>query len=332
MAVGSGLAGQLSIKAETTFGTYAAPDRHIVGWLKGNPTLKPNRVQGGGLYAGEVGERADRYVETHREASGTIEVEISRKQAGLIFNQLLGGTASVVQQGATSAWLQTHTAQADVAGKSLTIMVGVPQADGTVRAYTFLGSKITKATFSCGVGELLTCSVEVDCRDLTEAQTLVAASYPTGAEPFSFKELTVKTGTFASEASVTGIKKVTIEIERPVNTERQYAGAGGLKADQTTNGPMKVSGTLETDFVDKTKFVDLFIANSSTSLVVEWVGPIIASTFANTVRFKLPHTFFTDGTPEVDGPDVVSVNIPFESKLGANGFCTVEYMSTDTAI
>lgn len=332
MAVGSGLAGQLSIKAETTFGTYIAPDRHVVGWLKGNPTLKPNRVQGGGLYAGEVAERADRYVETHREAQGTMEIEISWKQAGLIFNQLLGGTPTVVQQGATAAYLQTHTAQADVLGKSLTIMVGVPQADGTVKPYTFLGSKITKATFTCGVGELLTCSVEVDARDLTEAQALVAASYPTGATPFSFKDLAVKTGTFSSEVSVTGVNKVTIEVERPVDSERQYAGAGGLKADQTTNGPVKVTGTIETDYVDKTKFVDLFIANTQTSLVLEWVGPIIASSFPYTVRFKLPHTFFTGDTPVVDGPNVVQVGVPFESKLGANGFCVVEYMSTDTAI
>jgi hypothetical protein len=333
MAVGSGLGAQLGCKAESTFGTYAAPDRFLVGWLKGNPKFTPNRVQGGGLYAGEAAERGDRYLETTRQASGTITFEVSRKQAGIILAHLLGSSTSPVQQSATTAYLQTHTVAADQLGKSLTIQVGVPQTDGTVKPYTFLGSKIQKATFTCGVDDILTCDVDVDCRDLTEAQTLVAASFPTGAAPFQFKEMNVKLGTFASEASVTSVRKVTLTIERPLKADRFYAGNSGLKSEQITSGPVKITGSLDVDFADKTLFVDRFVANTSTSMVLEWVGPIIASTFAYTMRFKLPQTFFTGDTPGVDGPDVVGQSIPFECKYdGTNGAVIAEYMSTDTAV
>jgi hypothetical protein len=333
MAVGSGLGGQLSIKAETVFGTYVAPDKHLVGYLKGSPRFEPNRTQGGGLYAGEAAVRGARYVETTRSASGSITVEVSRKQAGIILAHMLGSSSSPVQQAASIAYLQTHTLNADQLGKSLTIQVGVPQTDGSVRAYTFLGSKIQKATFSCGVDEILTCDVEVDCRDLTEAQTLVTASYPTGAEPFHFKEMAVKLGTYASEASVTGVRKATLVIERPLKTDRFYAGAAGLKAEQITNGAVTISGTLEVDFVDKALFVDRFIANTSTSMVLEWVGPIIVSTYAYAFRFKLPQVFFTGDTPVLEGADVVNMSIPFEAKYdGTNAAVIAEYMSTDVTV
>lgn len=333
MAVGSGLGGQLGIKAETTFGTYVAPDRFLVGHLKGNPKFKPNRTQGGGLYAGEAVQRGSRYVETTRSAEGTITVEISRKQAGLIIAHLLGSSATPVQQAATTAYLQTHAVAADQLGKSLTIQVGIPQTDGTVKAYTFLGSKIQKATFECGVDDILTCDVDVDCRDLTEVQTLVAASYPTGSEPFHFQQMTVKTGTFGAETAVSGVRKFALTIERPLKDDRYYAGAAGLKAEQVTSGPVKITGSLDTDFVDKTIFIDKFVSNTSTSLVVEWVGPIIASTYAYAFRFKLPQTFFTGDSPMLDGADIVNMSIPFECKYdGTNAAVIAEYMSTDVTV
>lgn len=332
MAVGSGLAAQLGVSAESTFGTYVAPARFLVGWLKGNPKFSPTRVQGGGLYAGEAVSRGDRYVETTRQATGTFTFEVSRRQAGLLIAHLLGSSSSAVQQGGSAAYLQTHALAADQLGKSLTMQVGIPDVTGTVRPYTFLGSKIQKATFSCGVDEILTCDIDVDCRDLTEAQSLAAASFPTGAQPFTFKEMGIKLGTFGAEAAVQGVRKVTLTIDRPLKADRFYAGNAGLKSEQITNGPVMVTGSIETDFQTKGDFVDRFVANTSTSMVLEWIGPIIASTFAYTTRFRMPQVFFTGETPEVGGPDVVGATIPFEAKFdGTNNALTAEYMSTDTA-
>lgn len=332
MAVGSGLAAQLGIGVESPYGTYAAPSRFLVGWLKGTPKFNPNRVQGGGMYAGEFVARGDRYVETTRQGSGTFTFEVSRRQAGLLIAHLFGSSAAAVQQGATAAWLQTHALAADQLGKSLTLQVGVPDTGGTVRPYSFLGNKIQKAVFSCGVDEILTCDIDVDFRDLTEAQALAAASFPLGAGPQHFREMGVKLGTFGAEAAVTGVRKVSVSIERPLKTDRFYAGGAGLKQEPITNGPVKVTGTLETDYATKGDFVDRFVANTSTAMVLEWVGPIIASTFAYTTRFKMPQVFFTGETPDVDGPDVVGVKVPFEAKFdGTNNALTAEYMSTDTA-
>jgi hypothetical protein len=333
MAVGSGLAGQLGLKAETTYGTYVAPDRFLVGYLRGAPKFAPTRVQGGGLYAGEAAVRGERYVETTRQGTCTFTFEVSKKQAGIILAHLLGSSTTPVVQGATIAYLQTHTLAADQLGKSMTFQVGIPDTSGTVRPYSFLGGKIQKATFACGVDEILTCDVDVDFRDLTEAQTIVAASYPTGAIPFHFKEMAVKLGTYNSEVSVTGVRKVTLTIDRPLKDDRFYAGAAGLKAEPITNGPVAISGSLDIDYVDKTLFVDRFVANTATSMVLEWVGPIIASSFNNTIRFKLPQTFFTGDSPDLDGADVVSLSIPFEAKYdGTNAAVIAEYMSTETSV
>jgi hypothetical protein len=333
MAVGSGLGASLGIKAETTYGTYAAPDHFPRGWMSGNPTFNPTRVQGEALLAGQAMESGDAYIETKRAAAGTVKLIVGTKGMGVVMDQLFGGAVAPVQIGGTIAYSQTRPIVADSLGKSLTIQAGVPQTDGTVKVYTFLGSSIKSAEFTCAAGDLLTCTLDVDARDLTEAQTLAAVSYPTGWVPFNFIQLGVKLGTFNSESAVSGVRGVTIKVERPLNTDLFHANNAGLKSAPITNGPIKCTGSIDVTYDNKVNFIDRFVANTSTSMVIEWVGTVaIAASNYPTFRFQTPQTFFTGDTPNVDGPDVQNVKVPFECKYDqTNAGVTNTYISTDTA-
>ena len=269
---------------------------------------------------------------TSESVEGGFELEVANKGMGLLLAHLLGSSATPVQQGATAAYLQAHTV-GDNIGKSLTIQHGVPDLTGTVRPFTFKGCKLSGAEFSCKVGELLTMSLDVDGRQASEVETLVAASLATGVAPFHWAQMSVKLGTFGAEAAVSGVKGFSVKFDRGMASERFYAGAAGLKAEPIMNDFLKVSGNIEVDFVNKADFADRFAADSATSLVIEFVGPLIASTYYQTFRIKLPMVFFDGDTPTVDGPDVTSGGYPFVAQLdGTNPLVSIDYISTDTTL
>ena len=331
MAIASGLAAQIGVAAESTYGTYVAPTRFLE-YNKADLKAKKNVVQGGGLAAGQVAQLGSRRVVTSVSVEGGFELEVANKGMGLLLAHLLGSSATPVQQGATAAYLQAHTV-GDNIGKSLTIQHGVPDLTGTVRPFTFKGCKLSGAEFSCKVGEPLTMSLDVDGRQASEVETLVAASLATGVAPFHWAQMSVKLGTFGAEAAVSGVKGFSVKFDRGMASERFYAGAGGLKAEPVMNDWLKVSGSLDVDLVNKADFADRFAADSATSLVIEFVGPLIASTYYQTFRIKVPMVFFDGDTPTVDGPDVTSGGYPFVAQLdGTNPLVSIDYISTDTTL
>ncbi|MFF7290736.1 phage tail tube protein [Streptomyces griseorubiginosus] len=328
MAIGSGLGAQIGISAEASYGTFLAPTKFIE-FTKESLVLKKTTAQSAGIAAGRLLPLSARRVLTRKEVQGTLEMEIANKGMGLILQQLMGTTVTPVQQGVTTAYLQTHTL-ASVAGKSLTIQKGIPLTTGTVTDKSLVGCKITSAEFACGVGEMLTGSFEIDGKDCDESQTLAAASY-SNMSPFHFAQMALKTGTFGAETALDGIRKVSVKVERPQDVERFYANQAALKKEPIENDQVKITGSLETDYV-ATTLDDLHTSDGATSLVWEFIGPIIASTYAETFRITLPAVRFDEGPPVVDGFGVVKPTFNFTGLYDGTNQPKIEYISTDVTL
>ncbi|MET9099942.1 phage tail tube protein [Streptomyces antibioticus] len=328
MAIGSGLGAQIGIAAESVYGTYVAPTR-FPEFTKESLALKKTTAQSAGIAAGRLLALSSRRVVTRREAAGSIDLEIANKGMGLLFQALMGTSVTPAQQEATTAYLQTHTL-ADTAGKSLTIQKGVPLTSGTVTDKTFVGCKITSGELSCGVGEMLTGTFEIDGKDVDETQTLAAASY-VAAAPFHFGQMAVKTGTYSSETALDGIRKMSCKIERPQDTERFYANQSALKKEPISNDLVKISGTIESDYVGTT-LDDLHTSDGATSLVWEFVGPTIETTYKETFRLVLPAIRLDDGPPVVDGYGVVKPSFTFTGLYDGTNLPRIEIISTDTTL
>lgn len=328
MAIGSGLGAQLGISAESTYGTFVAPTR-FVEFTKESLVLKKTTAQSAGIAAGRLLALSSRRVLTRKEVSGSIDLEVTNKAMGLLLQALMGTNVTPVQQATSTAYLQSHVL-ADTAGKSLTIQKGVPLTTGTVTDKSFLGCKITSAEFACEVGGMLTASFEFDGKDCDEAQTLATASYP-AMSPYHFGQMAVKTGTFGTETARDGVRKMSVKIERPQAVERFYAGQAGLKKEPISNDQVKITGTMETDYID-TVLDDLHTSDGSTSLVWEFVGPIIASTYAETFRITLPAVHFDEGPPVVDGFDVIKPTLQFTGLYDGTNMPKIEYISSDVTL
>ncbi|MEV6803138.1 phage tail tube protein [Streptomyces sp. NPDC051132] len=328
MAIGSGLGAQLGIAAESTYGTFVAPTRFLE-FTKESLVLKKTTAQSSGIAAGRLLALSSRRVVTRREASGSIDMEVTNKGMGLLLQALMGTTVTPVQQATSTAYLQTHTL-ASVAGKSLTIQKGVPLTTGTVTDKTFVGCKVTSGEFSCEVGGMLTASFEVDGKDCDETQPLAAASY-SNMTPFHFGQMGIKSGTFGSETALDGIRKVSVKVERPQDVERFYAGQAALKKEPIENDLVKITGSLETDYVSTT-LDDLHTSDGATSLVWEFVGPLIASTYYETFRITLPALRLDEGPPVVDGYGVVKPTFNFTALYDGTNLPKIEYISTDVTL
>ncbi|MGW4050796.1 phage tail tube protein [Streptomyces sp. NPDC004779] len=328
MAIGSGLGSQIGIAAEGTYGTYTAPTA-FVEFTKESLALKKTTAVSSGMAAGRMMNLASRRVVTQREVSGSLDLEVASKGMGPILQALMGTTVTPVQQGVTTAYLQTHTL-ADTWNKSLTIQAGIPLTTGTVTAKSFLGCKVLSIEFSCDVGGMLTMTVEIDGRDVTEAETLAVASY-VAASPFNFSQMGVKTGSYGAETTLDGIRKMSVKVERVQAVDRFYAGASGLKAQPISNDLIKITGSMETDYV-ATTLDALHGSDAGTSLVWEFIGPTIASTYKETFRLKVPVIKVDDQPPTVDGPGIVKPTISFTGFLDGVNMPAIEYMSTDTTL
>ncbi|MFK0151201.1 phage tail tube protein [Streptomyces sp. NPDC090493] len=328
MAIGSGLGAQLGIAPETTYGTYVAPTKFIE-FTKESVVLKKTTAQSAGIAAGRLVALSSRRVVTRKEVQGSIDLEVANKGMGLLLQALMGTTVTPVQQGATTAYLQTHTL-ADTAGKSLTIQKGVPLTTGTVTDKSFLGCKVTSAEFSCEVGGMLTVTFEFDGKDCDEGQTLSVASY-SNMSPFHFGQMALKTGTYGTETALDGIRKVSVKIERAMDVERFYANQSALKKEPITNDLVKITGSLETDYV-ATTLDDLHTSDGATSMVWEFLGPIIASTYNETFRITIPAIKLDEGPPMVDGFGVVKPTFNFTGLFDGTNLTKIEYMSTDTTV
>ena len=181
-SVGSGLGSSLGTASETTYGAFVTPTK----WVEyGSHTLKwvPKRVVGTGLANGLLVQRDAQRVTTTQTVVGDVKTHGFYKGLGQWLGALMGSlTSAPVQQGGTTAYLQTHTL-ADVFGQSLSIQAGIPQLGGTIVPRNWAGCKVTKGVFECKLDEILTATFSVDGRSEETAAGRADASTTTNLNP-----------------------------------------------------------------------------------------------------------------------------------------------------
>ena len=83
-----------------------------------------------------------------------------------------------------------------------------------------------------------------------------------------------KIGTYNSEAAI-AVRDVSCTIERPLDTEDYTTNSSNLKSQPVLNGPAQISGSVTVDWTlaDGKALQDLVVANTSNSVVMEWLAP-----------------------------------------------------------
>lgn len=346
MAYGSGLGAQLMVAAESTVGTPVTVTT-AYEFLNEDLHLNPTWLDGMGLKAGQGYKRVARTSISRKDVEGGFAMEFADQgHMGLLLKHALGSTITVPTLIATTAYKQIHTPGFKT-GLGLTLQVGRPQPDATVRAFTYTGLKISDWEFSCTDAQYAQMKFTCDAWNESTATGLAAASYTAGAGIFSFADAsnfkiggtaTTSAGetTIASGVAITTlVKGVTIKGSTPLAQERYGLGNSGIKKEQIENGIPTITGSLDAEFTSRTEIYDLFSANTTTALQLDFSHGDAGSSNPYLLSFIFPAVKFKAAAANVAGPDILAQKIDFEAfddGSGSNPVVQVKLVSKDATL
>lgn len=326
MVIGSGLSAQLGLGVESAYGTYVAPTRFLEfasEELKNIPGFVNTRS------LGDQFQRSSRFRAYSKGASGKVDFEVQNKGFGLLLQHALG-SGSIAQVGATAEWKSTLIPDVATGGTGLqaTVQIGRPDTTATVRAFSYLGGKITDWELKSALDQALMLSTTWDFQSETTAQTLATQTLPSGSTPLIFIDASLTIDTVA-----TPVKGITITGKKALDTERRYLGAVTTKAQPIANGEYEVTGTLDMEFAGLTEYAK-FVAGTLSALVATWSYGTIPTT-ANPYKLvaTIPFLYYSGETPTVKDSGIVQQSLPFRAVWnGTLPLIKVEYSSDDVAL
>src|SRR5262249_27154989 len=152
----------------------------------------------------------------------------------------------------------------DLAGKSLTMQIGRPSQDGTVRAFTYKGVKVAKWELSVSVDSLAKLKLTTLGQDEDTTIGLAAATAPTGIAPFVFTQ-----GTLSLAGSAADVKDFKLSGDNMVNDRFKLGTA--LRKEPLEAGRREYVGEVTAYFVDFTAY-NRFVNGTEAALVLDFVG------------------------------------------------------------
>jgi hypothetical protein len=321
MATGSGLCSQFGFKAEATVGTEVTVDKFYKHVTIGGDGLQLITVTDEGLGGCNLVPTIDRTVSVAQQVQREVELNVGTRGLGQIFRQMLGTTSGPTLV-AGSFYRQIHT-NGDLAGRSLTVQFGFPEATatGTNRPFTVNGAKITQWELSQARNELLKLRFSLDGWNEVTSTALATAAYSTGTgatanEPLRFNCFSAKLGGTPSIASglvsvaggteISGCRGASVKGVQPLRVDGFFSGGNGTKSEQLLagNGFQQFTADLDVEFQSRTQIYDVYAAHTSTTLELSWTGKIDAgaSQFGR-VSVIFPQCKIAPSAINVTGPE-----------------------------
>ncbi len=337
----SGLSGQVGAVAESVYGTPVTVT-HFYEFLSENFQYNPAFLDGQGLKAGQAFNRATRTVVSQFDVNGDLTMEHTSGEAanavadsmGFWWKYALGSTLTTPTVVLGTAYKQVHT-NGSKAGQFITCQVGRPQISGvTVQPFTYTGVKCTDWEFSVSDNQIAQLKLTLDGQTELTSTGLAAASYPTPNGLFSFANASVFTlgGTATTSAGETTVASgvavasrvtgITITGSTPMKVDRYGLGNSGLKGEPIENAIPTITGTLTTEFFSRAELYDVFKANTTQPMQLDFTKFDSAGNDANGVAagpnpyrlsFIMPAVRFKSGSINVNGPDVLPQSIGFQA-------------------
>lgn len=240
----SGLSGQLTIVDEVTYGTYAAPSRGFEFTGEGPVAYEREVIESMGIRAGR--RIQSRFAQGVQRVAGDLTMELAPQGFGLWLKHIFGG----VNTSGSGPYVHTFT-PGDLTGKSLTVQIGRPDVSGTVRAFSYLGCKVTEAELSAEVNEYAMLTVSLYGAHEDTGQTLAVASYPATLTPFVFTQ-----GVLSVAGSNVDIRNFSLNFDNALIIDRHFIRSTTPERpkEPLEGGFRQITGTFEADFESFTAY------------------------------------------------------------------------------
>lgn len=306
---------QFGTAEEETWGTGVTVDR-FHEFVEESLQRRQSVISSNGLRPGTRYRRGARRVQTRNDAHGTVRMEVMDQGFGRFFEHMLGAVATTQPDDSNSPTVYAHTfTPGDLLDKSLTLQKGVEKTDGTVQAFTYHGAKIVNWELSIDNDGILMFVPEFDCKEEVTSTGLATASYPSSLAPFHFAQGSLK----VDSSAVATVSQATITGSNALKTDRYYLGQSGTKSQQRENEYRGSGGQLTAEFEDLATFYALFTGDTSAELELQFTGALISDDEYTQLTITQKDVRFTGETPQISGPDVPEMTIPWEAFEDASG-------------
>lgn len=294
MALKSGLAAQLGVKAETTWGTFVAPTR-FYPLISESLTEEIDRLESEGIITGLRVLNTAQWAAGNVDVGGDIQTELYQQGMGALLKACFGAVST------SGAGPYTHTfTPGDLTDDHLSVQVGKPDGAGTVQPFSFSGMKVTDWELSMEAGGLVTLSTSLVGKQLATSESLATASFGTGAAtPFTFKHASA---TIAGGAA--NVKKLTISGSNGLDSDRRFIGSE-YRAEPLEAELREYSGTVDLEFESLTQ-MNRF-RNATEVALVATISAGASASLTTTMNVR-----FDGATPEVDGRGIVQLSAPYK--------------------
>lgn len=294
MALKSGLAAQLGVKAESTWGTFVAPTR-FYPLISESLTEEIDRIESEGIVTGLRVLNSAQWAAGNVDVGGDIQTELYQQGMGALLKACFGAVST------TGAGPYTHTfTPGDLTDDHLSVQVGKPDGAGTVQPFSFSGMKVTDWELSMEAGGLVTLSTSLVGKQLATSESLATASFGTGAAtPFTFKHASA---TIAGGAA--NVKKLTISGSNGLDSDRRFIGSE-YRAEPLEAELREYSGTVDLEFESLTQ-MNRF-RNATEVALVSTISAGASASLTTTMNVR-----FDGAIPEVDGRGIVQLSAPYK--------------------
>ena len=312
MAIRSGLAAQIGIGVESTVGTAATPTR-FYEFNDESIAMTIERIESEGLRTGNRVLRSDRYASGQKAIEGSFSMDMTADNTAILFKHALGAVATA------GSYVHTCT-MSDPFGLGLTIEVGRPGNDGTVRAFTYAGCKINTLDLSVSVGELLSAEFGVIGTTAETIGTVTAASYASSLELLHFAGAAITVAGTAYPC-----KDFSLSVNNGLTGDRFVLGSQ-VAQQPIASSLAEVTGSLTAEFVDATAYNR--VLNATHAAVVA----TFTDSTGDSITVTVPVARFDGDTPSVGGPDILDQTLNFKGLFnGTDSPVTIAVKNGDSA-
>lgn len=316
MSIRTGLKAQLGIAAESTWGTYVAPTRFLE-FVSESMAAEIQRLESVGLRAGQRVLRSDRWIPGRKTVAGDLTFETQTTGLGILFSNMFGGVATANP----SAGVYEHTFTPGDLPIGMSVQVGKPSIDGTVRPFSYVGCRCASWSLSGTVDELGALTMSIVARDEDLGQSLGSPTYPSN-DLLGFVEASVDLG-----GGPIPVRSFEINGDNGLVSDRGVLGSA-LHAEHLEGTGRTYDGTIDAHYVDLTDY-NRFVNGTEATLLARFVGPEISGGLDSEILVTA--NVRSDGsTPVVSGPEEIPLNIPFKViDPGGNTGISLMYRTSD---
>ncbi len=308
----------VGIGVESVYNTTVAPTRWYE-FINESLDFTKNVKQGQGLRVGRSYDASPRRVVASTVAGGDVDMEVSSKGFGLLWQAALGTGTHTLVSGST--YQQLFTPLTGSLLPKLTVQKGVVQSGGTVQAYTMGGTTVTGWELTCPNQDLVTAKFTFDATSMSTGISYTSPSYPTApVSLFHFAEgaltlggsVTVPTATVMAVVGtpVATVRDFSMKSDNGLNLNR-YNLDGTGRHTQPTVGRRAGTGQMTIEYTDQT-VVNAYQADTPLALTLTFTSTQSLSIGFEMFQVTIPEIKLNGDIPNANGQDIIIQTVPFD--------------------